>query len=160
MIDSLSPFQVPRMSGTALCAAAGAAEKVANTTIQASFDMAEVLQAFIVCLLSVKAPYRDQRGNGREQEEAGEKASVNIPFKKPGEIIEHICAERNCKAVDVRVAFPRRQNGHDGNCGFKDDGDDEHCEEGYVGKYIIPAASTLNDAVQSSPRKLTQRKFT
>jgi hypothetical protein len=48
MIDSLSPFQVPRTSGIALCAAAGAAESAANTTIQASLDMAEVLQAFIV----------------------------------------------------------------------------------------------------------------
>jgi hypothetical protein len=50
MIDSLSPFQVPRMSGIAPCAAAGAAENVANnTTIQASFDMAEVLQALVNC---------------------------------------------------------------------------------------------------------------
>jgi hypothetical protein len=37
------------MSGIAPCAAAGAADNMANTTIQASFDMAEVLQALVNC---------------------------------------------------------------------------------------------------------------
>ena len=63
MIDSLSPFQVPRTSGIALCAAAGAAESAANTTIQASLDLAEGPPGVRRRLsLSVKAPYRDQRG--------------------------------------------------------------------------------------------------
>src|SRR5215469_9746154 len=45
MIDSLSPFQIPRRSGIApCCAAAGAAVSVASMTIQASFDMVELLE--------------------------------------------------------------------------------------------------------------------
>src|SRR5215471_18243607 len=45
MIDSLCPFQVPRRSGIApCCAAAGAAFRVASTTIQASFDIVELLE--------------------------------------------------------------------------------------------------------------------
>src|ERR1700704_5610483 len=38
-MDSLSPFQVPRRSGMADSAAAGAAASATNVTIQASFDM-------------------------------------------------------------------------------------------------------------------------
>jgi len=137
MIDSLSPFQVPLMSGIALCATAGAADNVANTTIQASFDMAQVLQALVIRLFPVQSPHRDQRGNGRQQEEPGKKASLNIPLEKAGEIIEHVGAERKRKAVDVRIASTSRQNCDDRNRGFENDRDDEHCEEGYVGK-IIP----------------------
>src|SRR6516165_5335987 len=45
MIDSLCPFQVPRRSGIApCCAAAGAAVRVASTTIQTSFDIIELLE--------------------------------------------------------------------------------------------------------------------
>src|SRR5262250_1900781 len=45
MIDSLCPFQVPRRSGIApCCAAAGAAVRVASTTIQASLGMTELLE--------------------------------------------------------------------------------------------------------------------
>src|SRR5262249_30520816 len=50
-------------------------------------------------LLPVKAPYRDQRGDSREQEEAGKKPSLNVPRKEPGEIIEHVRGERKCKSV-------------------------------------------------------------
>src|SRR5260370_40376986 len=113
MIDSLLPFQVPRRSGIALCcAAAGATASVANTTMQASFDMAEILQAFA---LPVQSPYRDQRGDGREQEEPGKNSSLNIPLQQAGEIIEHVGAERKCKAVDVRVAFWSGQDCYDCN---------------------------------------------
>src|SRR5262249_15159452 len=85
-IDSLLPFQVPRRSGIALCcAAAGAAERVANTTIQASFDMAQILQAFMAPLFPVKSPYRDQRGDGREQEERGKKAPPERPTAAGGQ---------------------------------------------------------------------------
>src|ERR1700704_4311191 len=110
MMDSLLPFQVPRRSGSALSAAAGAAASVANTTIQASFDMAELLYAFIVSLSPVQSPSRDQRGDGREQEEPGKKPSLNLPLQEAGEIIEHVGAERKCKAVEIRLAFAGRQN--------------------------------------------------
>ena len=87
MIDSLSPFQVPRRSGIApCCAAAGAAVSIASTTIQASFDMVELLQALIASLFPVQSPHRDQRGDGREQEEPGKNPSLNIPLQKTGEI--------------------------------------------------------------------------
>jgi len=42
-IDSLSPFQMPRTSGIAVCAAEGAAASVASVTIQANFDIAGLL---------------------------------------------------------------------------------------------------------------------
>src|SRR6266581_3917541 len=61
MIDSLSPFQVPRRSGIALSAAAGAAASVASTAIQASFDMSELLQALIASLFPVQSPYWTRR---------------------------------------------------------------------------------------------------
>src|SRR6516164_9779576 len=97
MIDSLSPFQVPRRSGIALCCAAtGAAVSIASTTIQASFDMVELLQALIASLFPVQSPHRDQCGNGREQEEP-------------------VSAERKCKAVDIRFAFAGRQDCYDRN---------------------------------------------
>jgi hypothetical protein len=74
----------------------------------------------------LKSPHRDQRGDGREQKESGKKPSLNIPLQKTGEIIEHVGAERKCKAVDVRFALARRQNCNDRNCSFENDRDDEH----------------------------------
>src|SRR6516164_6633768 len=117
MIDALSPFQVPRRSGIALCCAAtGAAVSIASTTIQASFDMVELLQALIASLFPVQSPHRDQCGNGREQEEHGKNPSLNIPLQKTAyEIIEHVSAERKCKAVDIRFAFAGRQDCYDRN---------------------------------------------
>src|SRR5262245_40874818 len=126
MIDSLSPFQVPRRSGIALCcAAAGAAVSVASTAIQASFDMVEFLQGLIASLFPVQSPHRNQRGNGREQEEPGKNPSLNIPLQKTGEIID-VGAERKCKAVDIRFAFACRQNRHDRNCSFENYRGNEH----------------------------------
>src|ERR1700730_15477336 len=103
MIASLVPFQVPRRSGIApCCAAAGAAVSVASRTIQANLDMVELLEVFLV---PVKSPHRDQRGDGREQKESGKKPSLNVPLQKTGEIIEHVGAERKCKAVEIRFAL-------------------------------------------------------
>src|SRR5262244_2180051 len=127
MIDSLSPFRVPRRSGIApCCAAAGAAVSIASTTIQASFDMVELLQALIASLFPVQSPHRDQRGDGREQEEPGKNPSLNIPLQKTGGIIEHAGAERKCKAVDIRFALARRQDRSDRNESFENYRDDEH----------------------------------
>src|SRR5262249_47926834 len=120
MIDSLCPFQVPRKSGIALCcAAAGAAVSIASTTIQASFDMVAVLQALIASLFPVQSPHRDQRSDGREQEQPATNPSLNSRWQKTGEIIEHVGAERKCKAVDIRFAFAGRQNRQDRNCSFE-----------------------------------------
>jgi hypothetical protein len=44
--------------------------------------MVELLEVFLV---PVKSPHRDQRGDGREQEEPGKKPSLNIPLQKTGE---------------------------------------------------------------------------
>jgi len=85
--------------------------------------MAEILQAFA---LPVQSPYRDQRGDGREQEEPGKNSSLNIPLQQAGEIIEHVGAERKCKAVDVRVAFASGQDCYDCNSRFENDRNDEH----------------------------------
>src|SRR4249919_3760564 len=43
-IDSLSPFQVPRRSGNAVCAAAGNAASTPSVSRHASFDMVHLLQ--------------------------------------------------------------------------------------------------------------------
>jgi hypothetical protein len=59
--------------------------------------MAQILQAFIAPLFPVKSPYRDQRGNSREQEERGKKASLNVLLQQAGKIIEHVGAEGNCE---------------------------------------------------------------
>ena len=75
----------------------------------------------------LKSPYRDQRGDGREQKEPGKKPSLNIPLQKTGEIIEHVGAERKCKAVEIRFALARGQNCNDRNCSFENDRDDEPC---------------------------------
>src|SRR5215472_12096364 len=120
MIDSLSPFQVPRRSGIAPCCAdAGAAVSVASTTIQASFDMVELLQALIASLFPVQSPHRDQRSDGREQEEPGKNPFFFFKQKTAYEIIEHVGAERKCKAVDIRFAFAGRQNRYDRNESFE-----------------------------------------
>src|SRR5262245_28669573 len=127
MIDSLCPFQVPRKSGIALCcAAAGAAVSIASTTIQASFDMVAVLQALIASLFPVQSPHRDQRSAGREQEERGKNTPLKIVLQKTGYIIEHVGAERKCKAVDRRFAFAGRHSRHDRNCSFENYRDNEH----------------------------------
>src|SRR5262249_1761863 len=52
--------------------------------------------------------------------------SLNIPLQKTGEIIEHVGAERKCKAVDIRFAFTGRQNRHDRNCSFENYRGNEH----------------------------------
>jgi hypothetical protein len=59
--------------------------------------MAQILQAFIAPLFPVKSPYRDQRGNSREQEERGKKASLHVPLQQAGKIIEHVGAEGKCE---------------------------------------------------------------
>src|SRR4051794_28877261 len=43
-MDSLSPFQVPRRSGIAVCAAAGMPASTANANMHPSFDMVGLLQ--------------------------------------------------------------------------------------------------------------------
>jgi hypothetical protein len=88
--------------------------------------MVELLQALIASLFPVQSPHRDQRGNGREQEEPGKNPSLNIPLQKTGNIIEHVNAERKCKAVDIRFAFAGGQNRHDRNCSFENYRDNEH----------------------------------
>src|SRR4029450_9748860 len=90
------------------CSSPGAAVSVASRTIQASLDMVELLEGLSI---PVESPYRDQRGDGREQEEAGKNPSMDIPLQKTSEIIEHVGAERKCKAVDVRVASACCRNG-------------------------------------------------
>src|SRR5262249_59207695 len=76
--------------------------------------------------MAVKAPYRDQRGDGRDQEEPGQEPSLNIPLQEAGEIIEHIGRKRKCTAVDVRLVLTCCQDSYDRNESFKDDRDDEH----------------------------------
>jgi hypothetical protein len=51
---------------------------------------------------------------------------LNIPLQKTSEIIEHVGAERKCKAVDIRFAFAGRQDRYDRNGSFENDRDDEH----------------------------------
>jgi len=48
--------------------------------------MVELLQALIASLFPIQSPHRDQRGDGREQEEPGKNPSLNIPLQKTGEI--------------------------------------------------------------------------
>src|SRR5262249_39287242 len=122
MIDSLSPFQVPRRSEIALSAAAGAAASVARTAVQASFDMAELLQALIASMFPVQSPHRDQRGDGREQE-ARKEPLLEHPLQKTGEIIEHAGAPN---VNDIRFAFAGRQDRYDRNESFENYRDDEH----------------------------------
>src|SRR6184192_940356 len=124
MIDSLLPFQVPRRSGIAVWALAGAAVNIAKKPIQASFDITELLRVFI--LLAIQSPYRDQRGDGRDQEESGEEPSLNIPLQEASEIIKHVGRKRKCKPVNVRLAFSCCQDSLHRNESFQDDRDDEH----------------------------------
>src|ERR1700704_6907503 len=48
-------------------------------------------------------------------------------MQEPGEIIEHVGAERECKAVDVRLASASRQDSQNRNRSLKRNRDDEHC---------------------------------
>src|SRR5215468_10322114 len=43
-----------------------------------------------------------------------------------GYLIEHVGAERKCKAVDIRFAFAGRQDRYDRNCSFENYRGNEH----------------------------------
>src|SRR6516165_11531126 len=91
MIDSLCPFQVPRRSGIApCCAAAGAAVRVASTTIQTSFDIIELLEglsrylgACIYVRRTKLATCAQSRALARNAERASQRRPLGIPLAAP-----------------------------------------------------------------------------
>src|SRR5262252_9532608 len=91
MIDSLSPFQIPRRSGIApCCAAAGAAVSVASTTIQASFDMFELLEGLSrylgLCIYVRRtklATCAQRRALARNAERVSQRRPLGIPLAAP-----------------------------------------------------------------------------